>query len=380
MTTKMDSEDIFKKLHQLKLKLDRRLDLWHWLRWIYLLLPIFILILTFGLLFFAEQLKDANLLLISVMGLCWILFILITGFMNWILKNQKTLNLLFTIELGDINIPGMDWELSKLQNRANKGFLLLIMATLTFLLFLFSNIYVSSFPIIPEDFRNANLALISTISGFLILVCIGFIIFQINSFFDMSEIRGDYIPKELPFHSKSGILDFVESYLKPNSRVNFRYFRKAFIKVAKIQGELFFGQLFGLIYLFHKQQLVENWGQPKFTLDYDKLIDNVVQIFPREPFLENITIFLNIAQKRRFLDLVARLTSVQRVGTLSDDHLREILVTFLHIEPDGVLLLTFQKLLTISVFDRLLGSIFSEVGFDNHSLLCKFDCDSALVH
>ncbi|MFW9993508.1 MAG: hypothetical protein ACFFD4_15800 [Candidatus Odinarchaeota archaeon] len=372
-----DFESLFKVLHSLKMKLDSQLKTWSWLRWIFFFLPVGILATTVVLSFSTDEL--VNTILIAIITILWLLFTILCAYVYRILNNQAKVQVLFAKGKGDEDIPGMSWELFKLWKRARNGKMLLIITVITFLVFVGSYILAYILPVFLTqelDDLAPLLSLSSSVAGFLVLISLGMIIYRFDLFLNMSEIRGDYYPKDTHFHSHLGPLEFVESYIRPSAREDFRNFREGLVKSAGEQGELFLGQFTGLVYLFLKQRLVENWGAPKFALDYQKLVENIVQVFPREPFMQNLQIFTNMAQKRMRLDIVSQLSSVQRIGTLNDDRLREIIIPLLQIEPEGDFIQAYRKCLEIPAFDRMMGRFFLEVNRTTRSLQCLFEASS----
>ncbi|MFX0117686.1 MAG: hypothetical protein ACFFB3_24285 [Candidatus Hodarchaeota archaeon] len=373
-TSGMDFESLFQALHQLKIKNDQRLEWWNTLRWVFFLLPFCILIITLpiGL----EIGGDINLFLVVIIMILWLFFITLSFFFYSLRKSQAKMLFLFAVGKGDENLPGMDWEFLKLGNQTRKGLLLLLVSILTFFVFLTGNILANMF---SESIDSELKPFFGAVGGFLILISLGLIIYYLDFFLNMSEVRGDYFPPDVNLHSRLGILEFVESHLRPSTREDFRHTRATLLRVAGEEGKLFFAELLGLLYLHTRQILVENWGQPKFALNYQQFIENVLQLFPREKFMGNLPLFINVTEKRLRIDLAARLKSIERLGTINDEQLKEILVPLLQIEPDGELLQAFQKMLALPPIDRLLGFLFSEVGHDHHSLHCFFSANT-VVH
>ncbi|MHA2271625.1 MAG: hypothetical protein ACXACI_07165 [Candidatus Hodarchaeales archaeon] len=370
----MDFETLFRTLHQLKMKIDGRLKWWSTLRWLFFLTPIVILVLTLpiGL----DLNDDFNLYLVIMISLLWLFFIILNLFFYSMRRNQTKMLFLFAVGKGDENIPGMDWEFLKLRTQTRKGLLLLLVSIITFIVFISGNAIVSIF---SESIDSELKPFFGAVGGFLIFISLGLIIYYLDFFLNMSEIRGDYYPPGIErIHSRLGILDFIEGYLRPSAREDFRYFRNAMTRTAGSEGELFFGQFIGLLYLYSKQIIVENWGQPKFALNYQQLIENISQVFPRETFMENLPLFINVMEKRLRIDLAARLTSLQRLGSLKDEQLQELVIPLLQLEQDGEMLQAFQNVLHYPAVDRLLGAMFSEISHDRHALQCFCATDSVI--
>ncbi|MFW9917662.1 MAG: hypothetical protein ACFFGZ_18825, partial [Candidatus Thorarchaeota archaeon] len=343
----LDFETLFRTLHQLKMKIDGRLKWWSTLRWLFFLTPIGILVLTLpiGL----DLNGDFNLYLVIMISILWLLFIILNLFFYSMRRDQAKMLFLFAVGKGDENLPGMEWEFLKLGSQTRKGLLLLLVSIITFMVFLSGNTIVNIF---SESIDSDLKPFFGAVGGFLIFISLGLIIYYLDFFLNMAEIRGDYCPPGIErIHSRLGLLDFIEGYLRPSAREDFRYFRNALIRTAGSEGELFFGQFIGLLYLYSKQILVENWGQPKFALNYEQLIENISQVFPREKFMENLPLFINAMEKRLRIDLAARLTSLQRLGSLKDDQLQELVIPLLQLEQDGEMLQAFQKVLHYPAVD-----------------------------
>ncbi|MHA1912112.1 MAG: hypothetical protein ACTSYA_10480 [Candidatus Kariarchaeaceae archaeon] len=360
----LDFASVFKEIHQLSLKNIKRQQQWSWIRWFFFFTPVLILLGAIILVFSPEDFI-VNLVTI-IIGIAWLCFILINSFVNKMLNNQVKIQQLDAIVKGDDNLPEMDWVKHKYNARAQKSSLLLLITSFLFLLYL-------TLCIIGFSVEDQSLASLASIGSFLILITIGLIIFQFELFFDLEVIQGDFFPKDVSFYSKDNIIDFVNCYLRPSAKADFQAFRKTLVRVAEEEGKLFFAHLAGLTYLHTKQIFLNDTEGEKTALSYDQLMNNLVDQFPREKMIENLQLFINVAQKRMRIDLVGKLSSIKRLGSIKDDQLSEVLASFLLMEPDGEFFSTFRKALSVTSFDRVVNKLFAPMGQDHKSLLCSID-------
>lgn len=373
-----DFEALFGKLHTMKTKERTKLTTWIKLRVLFLLLPLMVLAMVVAL---ASDIGNtANLVFATFAALLWVPFLALCWYVAGILGDQAVIARLFAISKGDEDVPDMDWELDRLRDRSKQGKTLFWVSLTTFLLYLVCVILSYMLPDHLDDFESGPELLpeLASIGGFLILVVIGLQIFKLDLYINMDEVAGKFAPDDVAFHSPNGILDFVECFLPPSSRADLRAFRDCLDKAAGTESTLFFAQLSALVYLHLDERLLENWGDPKFFLTHEMLIQHVVELFPKETFLENLPLFKNMLQRRMRIELISRIKSIERLGSVKDDQLAELLVPLLQLQENGAFIQAFRQALESPAFDRAIAAMLQLIGQDHLPLQCVLTSNSMI--